>query len=130
MALQQHGIETYLPESQSSSASGKKNYVAFSPGYLFMRVDLQTENDVNWRWVPGVYSVVAYGEKPVPLPDEFIDVLKCILEQWEVANERATHRFREGDVVLITQGPFSEMLAIFSRNAPSDLGLIENMVGC
>lgn len=110
LALERRGIELFLPERRSVSKGEPEKTSAFFPGYLFMRVDLVRENHSQWRWEPGVRYLVAYGDQPVPLPDEVIHLLRHRLAAGE---EQAKYQFKKGDIVRIKAGPFADILAVF-----------------
>jgi len=114
--LHRHGIETYVPEiSGKTGRSGKATArrIAFFPGYLFMNVDLSSTNAAHWRWASGVRHIVSYGERPVPIPEEIIGLIRRQLAQRDDEALNRTLRFKKGDYVRIADGPFSDMLAVF-----------------
>ena len=116
-ALNQCGIETFLPMIQSSSGRKKHKKVALFPGYLFMHADLEEEKTRHWRWVPGVHHVVAYGDKPVALPDKIIYALKHEIALKKVVDTRAGHHFRDRGAIRNTEVSFAEIRAILKRSA-------------
>jgi len=68
------------------------------------------------QWTPGLRRVVAFGNQPIPLADEAIELIKFKLAQ---SNKDGTFHagttFRQGDIVRFATGPFRNMLAIFDR---------------
>jgi transcriptional antiterminator RfaH len=134
MALQQRGVETFLPETTVFTVSQKRRKAPFFPSYLFMRVELATDNPALWRWTPGLLHLVTYGSRPAPIPDEVINLTKVKLHELESGGSKLAHPFEPGDVVRIKNGPFSDMLAIFDGpSAPSErvrvfLGVLNNSV--
>jgi transcriptional antiterminator RfaH len=111
-ALAQREIHAYLPEIELPKArQGRK---PFFPCYLFVRVDLSQVGISSLRWIPGLRRVVGFGDQPTPLPDEVIEVIQQGMSELEAASDWPTHGFKPGDTVLITSGPFEDMLAIFA----------------
>jgi len=113
-ALKERNIETFLPEITEGSADQERRSVAFFPGYMFMRVDLNVENPAHWQWAPGVRYIVTYADQPVPVPDEIINLIRNRLIQHEAqSTEVASHGMKPGDTVKVKDGPFRGMLAVF-----------------
>ena len=112
-ALQQRGIQTYLPEIESPKARKGRKYKPFFPCYLFCRVDFEIVGFSDIQWIPGLRRIVAFGGHPVSLPDEAIKLLRHKLSEFEARGEPPSHLFKRGDLVRITEGPFRDMLVIF-----------------
>lgn len=112
-ALQEQGIDTYLPEISSSKDGKEFTRTPFFSCYLFMRVNLETVGYAKWQWTPGLRHIVAFGNEPVPLPDEAISLIRHKLDEIEAAGGAPAHPFRPGDTVRITEGPLRDTLAIF-----------------
>jgi transcriptional antiterminator RfaH len=87
--------------------------VPLFPGYLFMRVDLGAEDSSNWKWTPGLRYIVAYGDWPVPVPDEVIKLIEHKLEELESLDSKPENQFKPGDIVRISSGPFRDLLGVF-----------------
>lgn len=85
------------------------------PRYLFIHLD----DGVNDNWAPvrstkGVHNFVRFGLEPARVPDDLILALR---EQESVLGERAIDldRFHQGDKVIITNGLYSGVNAIFDK---------------
>jgi transcriptional antiterminator RfaH len=134
MALQQRGVETFLPETTVITVNQKRRKAPFFPSYLFMRVDLATDNPALWRWAPGLRHLVTYGIRPASIPDEVINLIRVKLHELESGGSRLAHPFEPGDVVRIKDGPFRDVLAIFDGpSTPSErvhvlMGALNNSV--
>jgi transcriptional antiterminator RfaH len=111
-ALTQRQIHTYLPEIELPKT--RKGRKPFFPCYLFARVDLSQVGISSLQWTPGLRRVVGFGDQPTPLPDEVIKLIQDGLNEIEAAGGWTVHNFKPGDTVLITSGPFQDMLAIFA----------------
>lgn len=113
MALQQRGVETFLPETTVFTANQKRRKAPFFPNYLFMRTDLATDNPALWQWTPGLRHIVTYGSRPAPIPDEVIMLIGVKLHELDYEGSELRHPFEPGDIVRIKNGPFRDMMAIF-----------------
>ncbi|NLF67377.1 MAG: hypothetical protein GX579_22540 [Chloroflexi bacterium] len=112
--LKRKEIETFLPLISEKRRSAVSGLVPLFPGYLFICVDLQTTRSLSWL-VPGAVYLVGYGGQPIPIPDE---VIRLIDRQAALLSAQKGHhaRFRPGDPVRITEGPFRDMVALFDDN--------------
>jgi transcriptional antiterminator RfaH len=79
------------------------------PGYLFVRLDELTDNWHSIRSTRGVIQLVRFREYPVPVPDSMIDGIRGRLIG---ATPRIPY-LKPGERVRITEGPFSDVEAIF-----------------
>src|ERR1700686_36942 len=82
------------------------------PGYLFIHLNELSDNWHPIRSTRGVIQLVRVREYPIPLPDEMI----AIVRQRLAGNELRRSYLEPGDRVRITEGPFSEIEAIFVAN--------------
>jgi transcriptional antiterminator RfaH len=112
-ALQRRGIQTYLPEIESVKDGQGRDRKPFFPCYLFIKADLKVVGLSRVRWTPGLRRIVAFDDRPVPLPDEVISLIQRKLGEINAAGGQPVHTFRPGDTVRITEGPLQSMLAIF-----------------
>lgn len=108
-ALQERGVETYLPEISHTDNQKKEIKKPFFSCYLFIKVNLETL-DAKWQWLPGLRQIVAYGGQPVSLPETTINLIR---DKIEVFSNRPVKEFKPGERVLITKGPLRDMLAVF-----------------
>jgi transcriptional antiterminator RfaH len=119
--LQERGILVYLPETESSTARNGHIQRPFFPCYLFMKVDLAVVGLSQVEWTPGLRRVVAFDDRPVPLPDHVIELIRSKLEEMNTAGGWPACPFQPGDTVCINNGPLQGMLAIFDRpTTPSE----------
>jgi transcriptional antiterminator RfaH len=111
--LDQHEIVTYVPETWDHRKSTRGKLVPFFPCYLFMRVDMDRTASSQWQWIPGLRHIVAFDGDPVPVSDQIIDLIRRKLDELNQAAKRPQQKFKPGEVVRITHGPFAELLALF-----------------
>jgi transcriptional antiterminator RfaH len=112
-ALQQRGIQTYLPETKSLKVRQGRGRRPFFPCYLFARVDLEAVGLSRVQWTPGLRRIVAFDNWPVPLPDEVINLIQRKLDGINAVGGWPAHTFQPGDPVRITDGPLQGLLAVF-----------------
>lgn len=112
-SLRLNDIETFFPEIKASNQGDKLVGKPFFPSYLFIRIDLDVQNPNHWRWIPGVRKLVTYGDRPVPIPDEVINLIRINIAKKETQGVKLAHNLKPGDVVRIQNSPFKDMLAIF-----------------
>jgi len=112
--LQQREVESYFPRLRRKPVNPRaRREVPYFPGYMFIRVDLESFPLSRIAWLPGMQRLVAFGGQPAWLMDE---MLEAIRHQVEVANQVAQNPLadlRRGDVVRIMCGPFAGYEAIF-----------------
>jgi transcriptional antiterminator RfaH len=111
-ALSRRGIETYVPELAAAKGGHGPTQKPFFPCYLFMRINLEQVGLSQIEWTPGLRRIVAFGERPCPLPDRVIELIRCRLEGIKAAGGWPAPRFEPGERVRITDGPFKDLLAI------------------
>ena len=111
-ALQRRGVETYIPEIESPKHRNGRGKKPFFPCYLFARVDFEVTCLSQLQWTPGLRRIVAFDDRPIPLEDEVINLIRCKLNGVS-ADGQLVHDFHPGETVHITDGPLQGMMAIF-----------------
>ncbi|MCC7369106.1 MAG: hypothetical protein IT306_11825 [Chloroflexi bacterium] len=111
--LQQRGIEVYFPTAPASgrSAAALAGHEALFPGYIFVRLAVETEQWLLARSAPGVAYFLGDGERPSPLPAELIDEIRARVDLRR--GQRKLSPFQRGESVVIKHGPFSGLEAVF-----------------
>jgi transcriptional antiterminator RfaH len=112
-SLQRRGIQTYLPEMESPTGQKGREKKPFFPCYLFVRLDFGTIGLSHMRWTPGLHRVVAFDDRPMPLPEEVIDLIRRKLDGLDANSGWPAHTFQPGETVRFTHGPLQGMLAMF-----------------
>ena len=111
--LERQGYECYLPQMRIERIRRRKAEVTTEPmfpRYLFIRLD---SSDQGKSWSPirstlGVSQLVHFGAKAAKVDDTLVDLLR--------QGERALPTeamFHSGDSVVITDGPFAGIEAIY-----------------
>jgi transcriptional antiterminator RfaH len=111
--LRGRGVQTYLPEVDSRKGSQGRGRAPFFPCYLFVSLDFKAAGLSGVQWTPGLRRIVAFGDQPVPVADEVINLIMCKLGEIEADGGWPAHSFKPGDTVRITDGPLQGLLAIF-----------------
>jgi transcriptional antiterminator RfaH len=111
--LQRQGYECYLPQMRIERIRRRKAEIATEPmfpRYLFVRLD---SSDQGKSWSPirstlGVSQLVHFGGRAAKVDDALVDLLR----QREQAMPLDA-MFHSGDSVVITDGPFEGIEAIY-----------------
>lgn len=108
------GVETYLPCLSVKPVNPRARTTRpFFPGYLFAYADLQRTGLSSLQYVPGVARIISYGDVPVVIPAAVIDEIRTRVGQVQRQDPAGLGRYRHGDRVRITAGPFAGYEAIF-----------------
>ena len=111
--LERQGYQCYLPQMRIERIRRRKAEIATEPmfpRYLFIRLD---SSDQGKSWSPirstlGVSQLVHFGARAAKVDDTLVDLLR--------QREQATPTeamFQSGDSVVITDGPFAGIEAIY-----------------
>ena len=111
--LERQGYECYLPQMRIERVRRRRAEIATEPmfpRYLFIRLD---SSDQGKSWSPirstlGVSQLVHFGARAAKVDDTLVDLLR----QREQATP-AEAMFHIGDSVVITDGPFAGIEAIY-----------------
>jgi len=114
--LQQRGLQTYLPEIETSTVGKECKRKPFFPCYLFLRVDFEITSLLSVQRTPGLRRVVTFDDYPAALPDVVIDQIWSRLNNFKAGSYPA-HSFQLGDTVRLIDGPFQGLLATFDGPA-------------
>jgi len=116
--LRNQGYDVYRPLAKRLRTQRGKAITKIEslfPRYMFIHLD----KGVNDNWAPirsttGISNFVRFGLEPACVPDELIIGLK---EQETLFGERSIDldRYHTGDKVIITEGPFRGLEAIFQQ---------------
>lgn len=116
--LSRQGVVVFLPEVKLQKLTRNSTvecYEALFPGYLF--VGWNEESGMNFnalRSTRGVLDVVRFGSEMAKVPCELVSALRdrCVSSQHQLA-EQLSNVPRKGDRVVITEGPFKGLDAVF-----------------
>jgi len=102
--LRRKGFETFLPfitTRRRWSDRSKRIDEPLFPGYVFCRFNLQ--NRLPVLDVPGVVSIIGVGKTPIPIDDNEMESLQCVVLSG--LPTRPWDNFEVGRRVTIEQGP-------------------------
>ena len=112
--LERQGFECYLPCVQAEKLQCGALAVVdepLFPRYLFIRLGSGLEGQ-NWapiRSTTGVSRLVSFGNVPAKVDDELVDAIRS-----QISGPAGLRRqFEPGQKVVITQGPFAGLEAIY-----------------
>jgi transcriptional antiterminator RfaH len=101
-------IETFVPRNGKMN----KELKSLFPNYIFAKFELE-KNYPLVRWARGVKKILGFGEYPVPISEEVIELIKKRTDENGIVKK--THHFVANDVVRIKTGPLRELCGIFDR---------------
>lgn len=105
------------------------------PGYILINMILDDDTWYLVKSTSGVTGFVSSGNKPVPLQEREV---QAILHSEEATGQRPKVQWSRGDIVRVTEGPFSDftgkieevnvekqklrvLISIFGRDTPLEL---------
>src|SRR5262249_14506131 len=121
--LKINGFEVYLPRLREHRVShGRKIEVRppLFPGYCFLTVEAQWHAA---RWSVGVIGLIMNGLAPAKVPDSVIDEIRA-RERGGLIELPLREKFRTGEAVRITHGPFSGLSGLYQGQRPHERVLV------
>jgi len=143
------GMEDYftdilIPEEdvvELKKGEKKTSKRKFFPGYILVQMEM---NDDTWHIVkntPKVTGFIGVNDKPTPIPDEDVEVLKTRIDEGTL-KPKPKFEFEVGDHVRVIDGPFTNfdgivdevkpekgklrvIVSIFGRSTPVELDFIQ-----
>jgi len=117
--LQRQDFEIYLPkikQAQRYRHQWRDKIEPLFPRYLFIRLDLGTNNIAPIRSTRGVSKLVSFSGLPATVPGPFIDALiQSADPDTELFHPEAI-LFEAGNTVTIVDGPLEGLEAIFKAH--------------
>lgn len=115
--LQDRNVETYLPYLQFERGYRRGiRLEAFFPHYVFVNIDLDSNQANGVQWLAGMRAIVHFDNQPAIVPAQVIDVMRRRLNPYAEKVLRKTEwLFKSNEPVLVTDGPFQGMDAIFQQ---------------
>ena len=103
--------------------------VVLFPGYLFVQLNEKTQNWSPINSTKGVSHFVKFGLNFAKVPTSVIELIKT--NQHITAEKlKDLNKFKPGDKVQISDGPFKNYIAIFNCYKPEDrVILLMNLLG-
>ncbi len=113
--LERQGYAVYLPRAtQSRRRAGRRLTVVepLFPRYLFIRLNMGTDNWAPIRSTIGVSALVRFGAEPARVPDTLVALLRSH-ETGSGIHEWAQKPMRTGQGVRVADGVFAGYQGIF-----------------
>ncbi len=130
--LVRQGFRPWLPMMKRSRRHARKLDTVQVPlfaGYLFVELDVERE-----RWSPingtfGVRKLLSQGDRPVPVPHDFVEALSASLDDDGTVKVPAP-ALRPGQKVRMIAGPFVDCVATLINLASADrIAVLLNVLG-
>ena len=121
--LREQGFETYCPRFETTRSHARKVetvHAPLFPRYIFVAFDPES---VRWRAINstrGVCWIVRLTDRPTPVPDRVVQLLKERETEAGLVPLEAINLFSQGEVVEIKSGAFQDTSAVFESLAPGD----------
>ncbi|PIR16277.1 MAG: hypothetical protein COX62_00480 [Deltaproteobacteria bacterium CG_4_10_14_0_2_um_filter_43_8] len=117
-------LETFCPKLKSislSKGSEKINYKPLFPNYVFLRWDLSSASHHRLvKYTRGVNKILGDSEKPVPISDEVIELIKARTNAGGIIEQNT---FKKGDLVKVKKGHLKDLMGVLDRPV-SDSGRV------
>lgn len=116
--LKNQEIEAYYPHVEVEKlVRGKRvqRVEAMFPGYIFVRADLAVTSSTTISSTRGIRNLVRFGAEPCEVPGCLVYDLMIRADSEEL-KELFSHLPKNGDKVVISQGPFRGMEAIYQES--------------
>lgn len=113
--MARQSFETFLPLiRQPRHRRGRWRVVTepLFPGYLFTRLDLDSDNIAPIRSTRGVSGLVRFAGTPCSVPEAVVSNLKAMQADEEGVICTST-LFKRGDTVTISNGPLAGLEGVF-----------------
>lgn len=130
--LVRQGYQCFCPRiAQWRKRFGKRQLCieAFFPGYLFIQLDLGLTNTAPIRSSRGVNSLVSFGSRIMPVPQDLIETMRQRMTDDGLV-EKGESDYKYGQEVRVEEGPMVGLDAIFQTKRGEDRAvLLLNILG-
>ena len=111
------GVETLHPKLKTrrhNEFTGVPTYVTqpLFPRYLFAKFNAR-EQLSKILFTRGVHNVVCFGNSPISVSEEIIDLIRARIDQNGVV--KTSDDLKPGDRVVISAGPLRNLTGVFER---------------
>ena len=113
------GFEVFYPRVRVNPVNPRaRKLKPYFPGYMFLYADLDQVGQSTFQWMPHTLGLVSFGGEPAYVPDNLIFELRKRVEEISQAGGELFDGLKQGDKVLISDGPFKGYEAIFDARLP------------
>ena len=110
-------VEVYYPQISVRPANPRaKKIKSYFPGYLFVRLQLDSTVLSTLQWIPGSIGLVSFDGVPSMVPDPLIAAIRRHVEEVNNASVNYVPGLQRGDRVEIDHGPFAGYEAVFDAH--------------
>ena len=131
--LKRQGFDAYLPQYKKTRRHARKVDVVarpLFPRYLFVALDMSTDRWWRVQSTVGVSHLICHGEEPTSMPDGMVGALRAREDADGYCAMSLTDAFKKGQVVEISDGPFSEFTGIFDTISDTErVYILLNLMG-
>lgn len=111
-------IDGYYPTVQVKPVNPRsRKWQPYFPGYLFVNVELESDQYKELPWLPGTNGWVHFGEEPATVPEPIINGIKRHVDELNARGGLGvSDKIGRGELVEIVDGPFAHYEAIFDTS--------------
>ena len=116
MHLRRQGFVIYLPrylKQRRHARRIEKIAAPLFPGYLFVSIDLATQQWLSIDLTFGVTRLVRDGDRPAAVPEHVIDALKQREDAGGLVQLNRRPRFSQGDKIRVVGGAFCDSVGLY-----------------
>jgi transcriptional antiterminator RfaH len=130
--LDRQGFQVYLPLARSYRRRGGRRVATISalfPRYLFVLLDLRSDNAAPIRSTVGVSALVRFGSEPAQVPEDFMSALRN-REGDDGVHEWVVGEIVPGARVRIAEGSFEGYEGVFlARSGRARVAVLLDLLG-
>lgn len=113
------GFEMYYPRLRVHPVNPRsRKLVAYFPGYLFVRADLEQVGISMFQWMPHTLGLVGFDGEPAAVPENLIQAIQQRVDEVNRLGGELFDGLKSGERVQISDGPFRGYEAIFDARLP------------
>lgn len=111
--LQSKGLQVFFPKLLLPETSMRKCIVPLFPNYLFVHLQILSEEYSYVTWSPGVKRIVSFNGYPAPIDEQVVSFFMKQSDQEGIIPARTT--LKAGQEVRITGGPLDGLIGILQE---------------
>lgn len=121
--LNRQGFRAYLPRYRKSRRHARKVEIVKAPlfpGYMFVELDVTTEQWRPIRSTVGVTRLICNGDTPVPVPAGIVEDIVARETEDGLLDVTDPSPWKPGDTVQVIDGPMTGQVGWFQKLADKD----------
>jgi len=112
-------VEVFAPHIRVQVVNPRARRIRpYFPGYVFIHVDMESDGQSLYQYVPGTSGLVSFGGEPALVPDGLIQAIRHRVDEVNAAGGELFDALKAGDTVIVQDGPFAGYEAIFDVRLP------------